>query len=334
MKALAAILVSSLFILGARPAEAQMQDIHRITDATFDSHVEYHKFDIPKGKEVQLADLKGPGKVTYFYITDNEEPKFTPGLVLKVYWDDETEPSINVPLLDFFAAFEHKAIDFQSRMVSVNHHCYMSFLPMPFAKRARFVLANDGNEDYSRVIAYGIDYEKGEQYAKEASRLHVAWKRTNPTKDSMHTLLETRGRGHYIGNFLYVHSRYEGWWGEGDTIFNVDGKAITHTPGTEDEYGSCWAFEKLFSYLDLGYIQMENGKNRMYRWYYSNPVRFQDSLKVDIQNQRWAEHKQVPSHDDYTSVAFWYQDKPQPVQLQPYAERVAPSQAGEYAGKP
>ncbi len=137
MKALAAILVSSLFILGARPAEAQMQDIHRITDATSDSHVEYHTFDIPKGKEVQLADLKGPGKVTYLYITDDNAGKWHPGLVLKVYWDDAKEPSINVPLADFFGVFAGKTIDFQSRLISVNHLCYMSYLPMPFSRRAR-----------------------------------------------------------------------------------------------------------------------------------------------------------------------------------------------------
>jgi hypothetical protein len=71
-----------------------------------------------------------------------------------------------------------------------------------------------------------------------------------------------------------------------DTIFRLDGKPMTHTPGTEDEYGSCWGFEHLYSYLYSGYLQMEKGDNRMYRWYVANPVRFQESLKVEIQNQR------------------------------------------------
>ncbi len=146
-------------------------------------------------------------------------------------------------------------------------------------------------------------------------------------------LFETKGKGHYIGNFLYTHSRYDGWWGEGDTIFHLDGKAITHTPGTEDEYGSCWGFEKLYSYLDSGYIEMENGRNRMYRWYYANPVRFKESLKVEVQNQR-LEDGQVPSKDDYVSIAYWYQDEPQPVALLPYKQRVAPSEAAEYPKKP
>lgn len=313
---------------GVGAVEVPGSDIYRITDAVFDSHVEYHKFDIPKGGEVQLADLKGPGKITNFYITDDSEGKLHPGLVLKVYWDEEKDPSINVSLWNFFGVFDSKTIDFQSRLIQVNHMCYMSSLPMPFSKRARFVLANDGEEDYSRVIAYGIDYEKNERFAGEKSRLHSEWRRTNPT-NGMHTYFETTGTGHYVGNFLQVFSRYAGWWGEGDTIFQLDGKAITHTPGTEDEYGSCWEFENLFSYMDVGYIQMENGKNRMYRWYTANPVRFKESLKVEVQNQRMA-NGQIPSNDDYVSVSFWYQDAPRGVALQPYSERVAPSKAADY----
>jgi hypothetical protein len=201
---------------------------------------------------------------------------------------------------------------------------------MPFSKRARFVLANDGDEEYSRLVAYGIDYEKDAAFAAEKSRLHATWSRSNPTRDGMHQLLEVSGKGHYVGNFLQVNTEYEGWWGEGDTIFQVDGKSLTHTPGTEDEYGSTWAFGHTYSYVYSGYIQMDEGKNRMYRWYMANPIRFQKSLKVEIQNQRF-EQGQVPSHDDFTSVAFWYQEGAYPVPvLLPYPERVAPSRGGGY----
>jgi hypothetical protein len=206
----------------------------------------------------------------------------------------------------------------------------MSYLPMPFSKRARFVLANDGDEVYRRRIAYGIDYEKGRAYAAEKSRLHCAWKRSNPT-DGMHTILEATGQGHYVGNFLQVFTRWKKWWGEGDTIFHIDGKPLTHTPGTEDEYGSCWAFGHLYSYPYSGYLQMTEGKNRMYRWYVANPIRFKNSLKVEIQNQRM-EGRQVPSRDDYTSVAFWYQQEPHaPIPLASFSERTGGSRAVEYA---
>jgi hypothetical protein len=60
-------------------------------------------------------------------------------------------------------------------------------------------------------------------------------------------------------------------------------------------------------------------------------VRFQKSLDVDIQNQRVAGGEQVPSHDDYTSVTFWYQEGVHPAPpLAPYKERIAPNRSEEY----
>jgi hypothetical protein len=316
-----------------------MKDLYRITDSVSQTYVEYHGINIPKGKDVVLADLKGPGKVTYFYITPVSE------LVLKVFWDDEPQPSIQVPLGDFFGALHGKTIDYQSMPMAIQHRCYMCYLPMPFSKSARFVLANDSDKDYATSMAYGIDYERDQQYAAEKSRLHCSWRRSNPVQggappldhlikplqcggknncNTRHTILEVKGRGHYVGNFLQVYTKSTGWWGEGVTIFHVDGKTMIHTPGTEDEYGSCWAFGGTFSYLYCGYLQSEKGNNRMYRWYMVNPVRFQKSLKVEIQDIR----NFGPGSDDFTSVAYWYQDEPyQDVPLQSFAERTATSNA-------
>ena len=333
-----AMVVACMVAICSTPAKAQLQDLYRTTDGSFANHMEYHQLTLPPGKEFVLADLVGPGKITYFYITDDSQNHRTdgtgflyPGLVLEVFWDGASEPSIRVPLWAFFGAFERNAVDYQSLPMQINHYCYMSYLPMPFSKHARFVVVNDGNEEYSRSVAYGIDYETAAAYATENSRLHAAFNRSNPTRDGMHQMLNISGKGQYIGNFLHVDTTYEGWWGEGDTNFTVDGTAITHTPGTEDEYGSCWAFEHTYAYAYSGYINMSEGKNEMYRWYLANPVRFQNSLKVEIQNQRDENDKQVPSHDDYTSVVFWYQEGAPPFPtLLPYAERVAPSRVAAY----
>jgi hypothetical protein len=328
-----------LALLWPLSSRSQIQNLYRITDGSFADHVEYHQVDLPPGKELVLADLSGPGKVTYLYYTDDSNSHRSegtgfmyPGLVLKVYWDDALQPSIQVPLWNFFGAFERKTIDYQSLPMQINHYCYMSYLPMPFSKHARFVLANDGDEQYSRSVAWGIDYEKDPSLATEKSRLHASWTRSNPTANGMHRILEVQGRGQYVGNYLQVDTKYEDWWGEGDTIFQVDGEKLTHTPGTEDEYGSTWGFEHTYSYLYSGYIQMDDGKNRMYRWYLANPVRFQKSLIVDIQNQRY-NGQQTPSQDDYTSVAFWYQEGAHPAPaLLPYLERAAESKGATYPG--
>ena len=178
-------------------------------------------------------------------------------------------------------------------------------------------------------MAYGVDYEADPAYAGEKSRLHVEWRRGNPVKNGLHTILNASGKGHYVGNLLQVHSSFSGWFGEGDTIFHRDGSTMTHTPGTEDEYGSCWEGPgwNTFAHLYCGHILNWDGENRMYRWYVANPVRFRESLKVEIQNS----HDNVKlttaeDADDYTSVAFWYQEEPhRPIILAPFAERTAAS---------
>lgn len=166
------LLVCALAVISPTSGQAQLQDVFRITGGSFANHVEYHTVDLPPGKEKVLADIVGPGKITYFYYTDdsnghrNEGTGFMyPGLVLKVYWDDAPEPSIRVPLWAFFGAFERQTIDYQSLPMQINHYCYMSYLPMPFSTRARLVLANDGDEEYSRSVAYGIDYDKDKAFA-------------------------------------------------------------------------------------------------------------------------------------------------------------------------
>lgn len=326
LRIIVSVIIASLApFLPEKLAAQSVQEAYHITDGVFHNHMDYQQLTIPKGGETVLADLQGPGKVTYFYITDSSPAPFYPGLVLKIFWDNETNPSVLVPLSDFFGSFGQKTIDFQSAFIKVNHHCYMSYWPMPFSKRARFVLANDGDRDYSESVAYGIDYEQDGSFANEPSRFCCAYNRSNPVTNGLHTILDMQGHGQYMGNFLEVHTEFNGWWGEGDTIFDIDGQTTHHTPGTEDEYGSCWGFGHTYSYLESGYLQM--GKdNRMYRWYAANPVRFQNSLKVEIQNQHQNGTPTTASNaDDYTSVAFWYQEEPhKPLTLPPFAERTAP----------
>ncbi len=332
------VLVCALAMVCASLAQGQLQDLFRITNGAFANHTEYHRVNLPPGKELVLADVQGPGKITCFYYTDDghwhrddKTGSMYPGLVLEVFWDNASQPSIRVPLWNYFGAFGRRTVDFQSLPIQINHYCYMSYLPMPFSKRARFVLVNDGSEAYARSVAYGIDYEKDNAFAAQPSRLHAAWSRSNPTRNGLHVMLDVRGRGQYVGNFLYVRTKYKGWWGEGNTIFDVDGKSWTHTPGTEDEYGSCWGFDHTYSYAYSGYILMDEGKNLMYRWYLANPVRFRRSLKVQIQDQRAEAGRQVPSQDDYTSVVFWYQAGAHAApKLPSYAERVAPSRGAAY----
>jgi hypothetical protein len=317
-----------------------LPDVYQVTDGVSDAKVEFHEYQIKPGDESILADLDGPGKITYFYITDDSLFHRTdttgfayPGLVLRVYWDGSDRPSINVPLWEFFGNFNRESIDYSSLPMAVNHWNNSCYLPMPFSKRARFAIYNDGDKIYSRGVAFGISFERDSRFATETSRLHATWSRSNPTH-GMHNILHIEGAGQYVGNFFQMRTNYAGWWGEGDTIFTVDGKKVTHSPGTEDEYGSAWAAWQiglLYSHAYVGNIQMETGKNRLYRWYIPDPVRFQKSLSIDLQNQRATNGKQVDNSDDYTTVAFWYQNGSHAApDLMPYQSRIGSSKGVEY----
>jgi hypothetical protein len=333
--ALMLMMIGALGLFTSVASAQPVSELYRITPAVSRCQTEFHQVTIAKGQAQTLAELKGPAKITYFYITDDTQGRWYPGLVLKIFWDDEKNPAIQVPLSDFFGAIAGQTVDYQSAPMQINHSCFMCYLPMPFAKSARLILANDGDRDYSQKIAYGIDSEQSAAYAKEKSRLYCEWRRSNPVTNGLHAILDVHGRGQYIGSILQVTSRSRTvWFGEGDTLFHLDGETFGHSPGTEDEYGSCWEDPhwRTFSALYCGHILNENGVNRMYRWYVTNPVRFQHALKVEIQNQHDNGTPTTTDADDYTSIAFWYQEEPGHATVLPnFARRTAPSFANQPA---
>lgn len=151
-----------------------LSNIYKVTHGVSGAHVEFRTYVIKPGEELALADINGPAKITYCYITDDsvfhraDGSGFAyPGLVLRVYWDYSDKPSIDVLLWAFFGGFDRESINYASLPMQVHHWSHMCYLPMPFSKHARVSLLNDGNITYSRSIAFGTSYEKNEKYATE-----------------------------------------------------------------------------------------------------------------------------------------------------------------------
>ena len=288
------------------PLQAQsVSDAYQITGGVSDIHVEYHDYSIKPGEEKTLADIDGPGKITYFYITDDSLFHRTdtsgfayPGLVLRVYWDGNDKPSINVPLWEFFGNFNRESVEYSSLPMSVtrwNNNCY---LPMPFSKHARFSLLNDGDQVYTRSVAFGISSEKDEKFATETSRLHATWSRSNPTR-GMHDILRVEGTGQYIGN-LQMRTNYAGWWGEGDTIFTIDGKRLPtrlEPRMSMEAPGRARRLDFLIPCLCRKYSDGDR-QDRLYRWYIPDPKGFR-SLSVRPPESAGLHDKQVDSSDDH-----------------------------------
>ncbi len=241
--------------------------------------------------------------------------------ILRVYWDDEAEPSIEVPLGDFFCNGHGLRYDVNSLPIAVNPRGgFNSYWPMPFRKHARITIENQYKEGI-RGFFYQVDYAL-KPVADNAAYLHAQWRRSMTTREvPEHVLLDNVvGQGHYVGTFLAWTQFSNGWWGEGEIKFFMDGDGEFPTicgTGTEDYFGGAWCFDEgTYSTPYLGYPlhRREPGevpRHGLYRWHIMDPIRFKESLKVTIQALGWwPPRKFEPLTDDIASVSYWYQTEP------------------------
>jgi len=280
---------------------------------------------------VTLADIHGPGAIQHIWITAH--PTLWRRLVLRFYWDNEVEPSVETPLGDFFCNGWGVRSNVASQPVAVNpaggFNCYWE---MPFRSRARVTIENLSPDD-ARDFYYQIDYTLTDVPADRAY-LHAQWRRSNPVKPmEVHTLLDgVRGQGHYVGTYLAWGVHNNGWWGEGEIKFYLDGDQEWPTicgTGTEDYFGGAWNFEHpqgqygVYStpFLGLPQVIQPDGLYQsqqrfgLYRWHIMDPIRFQQDLRVTIQDLGWrslleGKGRFFPRQDDIASTAFWYQNEP------------------------
>ncbi|MGQ9486983.1 MAG: glycoside hydrolase family 172 protein [Armatimonadota bacterium] len=265
-----------------------------------------------------LADITGPGIIQHIWIT--VDAKAYRDTILRMYWDDETEPSVEVPLGDFFCNGHGLRYNVVSLPIAVNpsggFNCYF---PMPFRKRARITIENQRWEPIHGFF-YQITYALTE-VPDNAGYLHAQWRRSMTTREyPEHVILDgVKGQGHYVGTFLAWTQLSDGWWGEGEIKFYMDGDTEYPTicgTGTEDYFCGAWGFGETFNAPFTGYPlwRKEPGtvpKHGLYRWHIMDPIRFKQSLKVTIQALGWWPNgKFQPLTDDIASVAYWYQTEP------------------------
>lgn len=279
---------------------------------------------IEPGKIFTLAEIKGPGALQQIWMTPAGNWRFS---ILRFYWDGETEPSIEVPVGDFFACGWGKFAQVTSLPVCVNpgsaFNCYWT---MPFRKSCKITMEN--LDDNRMTLYYQINYTLTE-VAEDAAYLHAQFRRTNPVPyKEVYTILDgVKGWGHYVGTYLCWGSNSNGWWGEGEIKFFIDGDQTFPTicgTGTEDYFCGSYGFTvgdryQPFTTPYAGMPQvlapdgLWNSQQRfgLYRWHVVDPIRFEKDLKVTIQALGWRSGgRYLPLQDDIASVAFWYQAEP------------------------
>jgi hypothetical protein len=284
---------------------------------------------IPPKSTFVLADVKGMGAIQQIWMTPAGNWRFA---ILRVYWDGETEPSIECPIGDFFACGWGKFAQVSSLPVCVNpgsaFNCYWE---MPFRKSFRMTLENIAEDKFT--IYYQINYTLT-QVPADAAYFHAQFRRTNPLPyKGVYTILDgVKGWGHYVGTYMAWGVNNNGWWGEGEIKFYIDGDSQFPTiagTGTEDYFCGSYDFDTKkpdgsvqyteFTTPYSGLAQVIRGDGHydviqrfgLYRWHVMDPVRFEKDLKVTIQALGWRSGgRYLPLQDDMASTAFWYQTEP------------------------
>ena len=283
---------------------------------------------IEGGKTFTLAEIDGSGAIQHIWMTPTGNWRCS---ILRIYWDDETEPSVEVPVGDFFGMGWGQYAHLNSLPVTVNPgSAFNSYWVMPFRKKARLTVENIDEKDM--VLYYQIDYTLTDVPA-DTAYFHAQVRRVNPLpfKD-VYTLVDgIRGTGQYVGTYMAWGVNNRGWWGEGEIKFFMDGDGEFPTiagTGTEDYFCGSYNFENRatrqyqeFStaYAGLHQVIRPDGvyasqqRFGMYRWHVVDPIRFKQDLKVTIQALGWranSTREYLPLQDDIASVVYWYQTEP------------------------
>jgi hypothetical protein len=278
-----------------------------------------------------LADIAGPGVIQHMWMT--VFPTHWRRLVFRIYWDNEETPSVEVPIGDFFCSGWGVRTNVNSLPISVNPAgAFNSYWEMPFRKHARITLENI-SPDPVHGFYYQVNYSLTE-VPDTMAYFHAQWRRSNPLPymEDFTILDGVKGQGHYVGTYLMVGVNNNGWWGEGEIKFFMDGDTQFPTicgTGTEDYFGGAWDFEFPkgkyceFSTPFLGMPQVVQSDGLyasqqrfgMYRWHVMDPIRFKKDLKVTIQDIGWrsqtdGKSRYLPRQDDMAATAYWYQQEP------------------------
>jgi len=271
-----------------------------------------------------MAEIEGPGAIQHIWMTPTGKWRFS---IFRIYWDDETEPSVECPVGDFFGMGWNEYAHLVSNAVCVNpgsaFNCYWV---MPFRKKCRITMENVDDQN-TMTLYYQIDYTLTDVPA-DAGYFHAQFRRLNTNTTSDYPIVDgIKGKGHFVGVYLAWGVNNNGWWGEGEIKFFIDGDTKFPTicgTGTEDYFCGSYNFDREGRYTEfctpysgLHQVIRPDGTYRsqqrfgLYRWHIMDPVRFEKDLKITIQDLGW--HKggrYLPQKSDISSVCFWYQTEP------------------------
>ena len=280
---------------------------------------------IKSGETVTLFTHEGTGCVHRFWVTiaPREDVAVLSQAILRMYWDGDTSPSVEVPIGAFFGVGFGEQKDYISMPLDETSGGYNCYWPMPFHKSARWTLTNGAGRPIDSFY-YNIDYTALDSMPADTREFHAQFRRENPTTPGRnYTILETEGAGHYVGTALFMAGRAL-YFLEGNEMVYIDGATTPQIEGTgtEDYFSSGWYFDRgVYSAPYHGVIIKDEKRSRIsaYRWHIEDAIPFSTSIRFTIEH---GTGNSVTA--DYSSVAYYYLAGPSPAP-HPLPEDLLPS---------
>ncbi len=304
---------------------------------------------VSAGETFTAMNVEGAGMISHIWCTINSQDRYAlRKILIRMYWDGEEEPSVDVPLGDFFGMGFARTANFTSLplvMASQEGKGMNCYFPMPFTAGARIEFVNDCDVELHALYFY-IDYELHRDLDAGWLRFHAQWRRENPTVgwgdesrektvglnltpteygreiwktpnlrgEGNYVILEAEGRGHYVGCNLnidrFTHQKNM-WYGEGDDMIFIDGDEFPtiNGTGTEDYFNMAWAPREEHSSLYHGLTLIESRDWRGKNSMYRFHI--EDPICFEKSIRVTIEHGHANNlSNDYSSTAYWYQTEP------------------------
>lgn len=268
---------------------------------------------IEAGQTVQLCDISGPGTIRHIWMTTDRAPAVQRACVIRAHWDGQQHPSIECPIGELFGISHGRIVSYCSAVHSVSSTGGRNlWLPMPFVKQAKLTFTNEGDKPVR--LYYQIDYTLGDEHAEDVGRLHTIFRRQNPTveKQDFELLPARNQKGRFIGALIGVRNLHpDQWWGEGEIKIFMDGDEEFPTicgTGSEDYVGLAWGMQYA-PFLYNGCSLNDKGFVNMYRWHLPDPVMWQESVRITIQQIAY-KGGLTETQDDWSCSTFWYEPVP------------------------
>lgn len=297
-----------------------------------EEHSNRDNFRVGPGQTHVLMDEKGPGVITHIWLTFlGPEPQdwakqgsaTHQEMLLRIYYDGSEKPGVEAPVGDFFANCFGKRSPVVSIPVMVEDgDSYNCFWQMPFRKSCRIEIVNQSDKNIN-LLYYNIDWIEKKSIAKDTPYFYAQYRQEYPVEHGKdYVVLDTQGKGHYVGTVMAVRTRSPMWFGEGDEKIYIDGEKAPSIwgTGTEDYFLSAWGLQTTSTpYSGTPYFDqwgIVGGHTSAYRWHLADPIVFEKGIKVTMEHFGWISPDENPKgltnswnerEDDFSSVAFWYQ---------------------------